>query len=180
MRNFLKIADGVDTIPLLNALMVNDDLWNSSPLRTMYPESPHHEADDILLWFNDLNQDPAAIADDKAVIPYPAWSRLPQARPIVFDLMRRVEGVQLGRVMITRLRPGGTIHPHEDAGAPAEFYSRYQLALQNGPGCLFHCGEEAAYFAPGSVWYFDNQKTHSVVNNSATTRLALIIDIRNG
>lgn len=180
MRNFLKIADGVDTIPVLNALMLNEDLWNSSPLRTLYPESPHHEADDILLWFNDLNQDPSVIVDDKAVVPFPGWDRLPQVRPIVFDLMRRVEGVQLGRVMITRLKPGGQIYPHEDAGAPAEFYSRYQVALQSGPGCLFHCGDETAYFAPGSVWNFRNQITHSVVNNSADDRIVIIADIRNG
>lgn len=180
MRNFLKIADGVDVLPVLHALALNDDLWNSTTLRTLYPESPHHEADDILLWFNDLTQDPAAIADDKAVVAFPAWDRLPQVRPIIFDLMRRVEGVQLGRVMITRLKPGGQIYPHEDAGAPAEFYSRYQLSLQCAPGCLFHCGDETAYFAPGSVWWFDNQKTHSVQQNGADERLTLIIDIRNG
>lgn len=67
MRNFLKIADGVDALPVLHALALNEDLWNAHSLRTLYPVSPHHEADDILLWFNDLNQDPAAIADDKAV-----------------------------------------------------------------------------------------------------------------
>lgn len=180
MRNFLKIADGVDALPVLHALALNEDLWNAHSLRTLYPVSPHHEADDILLWFNDLDQDPAKIADDKAVIPFPAWDRLPQVRPIIFDLMRRVEGVQLGRVMITRLKPGGQIYPHEDAGAPAEFYSRYQVALQSAPGCLFHCGDETAYFAPGSVWYFNNQKTHSVVNNGSDERIVLICDVRNG
>lgn len=180
MRNFLKIADGVDVLPVLHALALNDDLWNAHNLRTLYPQSPHHEAEDILIWFNDLNQDSATIADDKAVVPYPAWDRLPQVRPIIFDLMRRVEGVQLGRVMITRLKPGGQIYPHEDAGAPAEFYSRYQLSLQCGPGCLFHCGDETAYFSPGSLWLFQNQITHSVVNNSADDRLVLIADVRNG
>ena len=35
-------------------------------------------------------------------------------RPIVFDLMRRIEAVSLGRVIITRLQPGGRIAPHAD------------------------------------------------------------------
>jgi hypothetical protein len=170
----------VDVLPVLHALALNEDLWNIQPLRTTYPQSPHHEADDILLWFNDLNQGPVYAADDKAVVPYPAWDRLPQVRPIIFDLMRRVEGVQLGRVMITRLKPGGQIYPHEDAGAPAEFYSRYQFCLQASPGCLFHCGDETAYFAPGSIWYFDNQQTHAVVNNGSDERISVVIDIRNG
>jgi hypothetical protein len=50
--------------------------------------------------------DPSGVINDVQVIPYPAWQLLPQLRPIIFDLMRRVEAVQLGRVLITRLAPG--------------------------------------------------------------------------
>lgn len=177
MRHFLKIAEAVDVLPVLNALAVNPDLWNEHPLRTSHPDSPHTACDDIWCWFNDAS-DPAAVPDDTAVVPYRGWFALPQLRLIVLDLMRRVEGTHLGRVIITRLPPGATIPPHVDGGAPATFYTRYQLALQCRPGAVFRSGAEAVQMTPGEVWLVDNRAEHSVVNNSNDDRIVVIIDIR--
>jgi hypothetical protein len=134
---------------------------------------------DIWVFFNDI--DPEAVAkavDDKDVIPYPGWYVLPQVRPIIFDLMRRVEAVRLGRVIISRLAPGKQITPHVDGGAPATHYTRYQIALQSLPGCLFNAGGESVNMRTGDVWWFDNQQEHSVVNHSAADRIAMIVDLR--
>lgn len=177
MKNFLNIATGVDVLPLVHALTQNADLWNAHPIRTEHQGTAHAEADDILVWFNDLS-DPGLVVNDRETVPFEAWQRLPQVRGIVFDLMRRVEGVRLGRVIITRLRPSGVILPHVDGGAPATFFSRYQIALQSLPGCIFQVGDEKVNFRTGDVWWFDNQQMHSVVNNSGDDRLALIVDIR--
>lgn len=176
MRNFTKVGE-IDPGPLVLALARAPELWNQNPLRTQHPGTAHAEADDIWLWFNDTS-DLSAVVDDRQTIPYSAWSGLPQARQIVFDLMRRVEGVQLGRVLITRLAPGRVITPHVDAGAPATFYTRFQVALQNLPGCNFRAGDETVNFRTGEVWMFDNTQEHEVINNSADDRLALIIDVR--
>lgn len=178
MRNFTKIAEGVDVIPLLNALAVNDDLWNENDLRSTHPASPHHAVDDIWIWFNNPS-DPQAVVDDLTVIPYRGWTALPHLRPYIFDIMRRVEGVRLGRVLITRLPPGGVIPEHVDQGAPVTFYSRYMLCLQNLPGSIFKIGEEVVQFNMGEWWRVNNGEPHSVVNNSADDRLVLIADIRS-
>lgn len=178
MRNFCKIFEGLDVVPLLNALAVKPYLWNANSLRTTFPGSPHADCDDIWLFFNDVPEDPAAVVDDIAVRPYPAWQELPQARHLVFDLMRRVEGVQLGRVLITRLPPGKSIPAHADSGAPADYYQRYQIALQCLPGCNFNIGDESVNFRMGEAWWIDNAITHEVVNNSADDRLALVVDVR--
>ena len=177
MRNFQLIAANVDVMPLLHAVTRQSQLWNENRLRTTYPETPHAEASDIWLWFNSTD-DAATVADDKDTVPYPARQALPQARPIVFDLMRGVQGSRLGRVLITRLAPGKSISPHADGGAPAEYFSRYQVALQSLPGCLFTIGDEVVTFSPGDVWWIANQRTHSVVNNSTDDRVVLIVDIR--
>jgi hypothetical protein len=179
MRHFQKIAEGVDFVPLLDALARNPYLWNQNPLRTQHPGTAHAQVDDIWLWFNDVSS-VEGVANDKEVVPYEAWHVLPQVRPIIFDLMRRVEGVRLGRVLITRLAPGKQITPHEDGGAPATYFTRYQIALQSLPGCLFHAGDETVNMRSGEVWQFDNTQTHSVINNSADDRLALVVDIKNG
>jgi hypothetical protein len=178
MRHFTKIAEGIDVIPVLNALAANPHLWNANDLRTTHPLSPHGAVDDIWLWFNSIPDDPTAVIDDIAVVPYPAWQSLPQVRPLVFDIMRRVEAVQIGRCLITRMAPGAIIHEHVDQGAPAEYYTRYMLALQCLPGALFESGKEVINFHMGEWWLVDNSAPHSVINNSADDRIVLIVDLR--
>lgn len=162
---------------MLNALAVNPQLWNAHDLRTKYPQSPHHQADDILLLFNELPDSPADVIDDIQTHPFDAWYQLP-VRDMVLNLMRAVNGLQLGRVMITRLAPGTAIAPHVDEGAPATFYSRYQIMLQCLPGVLFRAGNETAQMTTGDVYHFNNRVEHEVINNSADDRIALVVDIR--
>lgn len=177
MRNFFRVCENLNTFPLLHALARQPELWNQNSLRTEFPGTPHGEADDIWLWFNDQKED---VANAIQVIPYPAWTLLPQARQIVFDLLRAVEGVQLGRVIITRLKPGKQIIPHRDAGAPAEFFKRYQVALQSLPGAIFQIEDEQAGFKTGDIWLINNRAEHSVQNNSQDDRVVMIVDIRAG
>ncbi len=175
MRNFLKIAEGVDVTPALNALMEHD-LWNENTLRTQHPGTAHFDVDDIWLMFNDTDGE---IVNDIQVIPYRAWDILKPIRQMVLDLIRRVDGVQLGRAIVTRLPPGGIITPHVDQGAPATFYSRYQIVLQSLPGALFKIGEEVVNFRGGEVWRINNREEHSVINNSADDRIVVVVDIKS-
>lgn len=183
MRNFLKIADGLDIMPILHAVQRQPQLWNQENLRTTHPGTPHSAVDDILLRFNDLkpyreNNDSSSILDEHESIFYPAWYNLPQVYSLVFDLMRRVEAIRLGRVIITRLAPGKVIEPHVDGGTHASYYDRYHLILQNNPGSVFRSGNEKVCMRPGELWWFDNSQEHEVINNSTDDRLTLIIDVR--
>lgn len=180
MRNFLRLASGVNVLPVLTALAAKSELWNVHSIRTAHPASPHAQADDILVFFNDIPADPAQVVNDIQTRPYPAWSALPQLRPLIFDLMRLTEAVQLGRVIISRLAPGARIASHVDEGAPATFYQRYQVALQSLPGALFRIGDERVNFASGDAYWINNCAEHEVINNSSDDRLALVIDMRLG
>lgn len=175
MKHFYKVADFV-TAPLLHAVRRHPELWDQNTLRTTHPGTAHADVSDIWLWFNP--QEGGDIANGIQTMPYPAWFLLPQARGIIFDLMRIVEASQLGRVIITRLPPGKTITPHEDAGAPVEFYKRYQVALQSAPGIMFQIEDECVNFQDGEVWLIDNKAKHSVTNNSKTDRISMVVDLR--
>jgi hypothetical protein len=175
MNHFLQIAAGIDTVPVLNALAANPDLWDEYTLRTTHPGTAHSEVSDIWVWFNDPAGD---VANDREVVEYRAWREVPQIRMLVFDLMRRVEAVRLGRVLVTKLRPGRQITPHVDGGAPATYFTRYQIALQSQPGALFKIGNETVNFKTGDAWMIDNRSEHSVVNNSGDDRVVLIVDLR--
>lgn len=183
MKYFQQLAAGINVTPLMNALQRQPELWNANPIRTKHPGTAHADVSDILVFFNDISAyertgDPTTITDDKECIPYPAWAKLPQLRPIIFDLMRTVEATRLGRVIITKLPPGKTITPHVDGGAPATWYERYQIALQSLPGAVFQIGDEEVNFRSGDVWHIDNSVEHSVTNNSKDDRIVCIIDLR--
>ena len=169
-------------MPLLHAIQRQPNLWNQNTLRTQHPGTAHSQADDIWIRFNDLEKwkashDANSILDEHESVWYSAAHLLP-VRPYIFDLMRRVEGERLGRVLITRLAPGKQILPHADGGTHAEYYDRYHLALQSLPGFQFRCGDESVSMKTGECWWFDNGKEHTLLNNSADDRLTMIIDIR--
>lgn len=191
MRNFQFIGNA-ETLPLFHAVQRQPELWNANRMRTTHKASPHTQVDDILLRFIDLNgygesgeygseeekKLTKAALDQHESINYSAFSKLPQARKIIFDLMRTVEGERLGRVIITRLPPGKIISPHIDSGDHAAYFDRYHCILQNENGSLFRAGNETICMGAGQVWWFDNSIEHEVVNNSSEDRITMIVDIR--
>lgn len=183
MRNFQRVSTGVQVFDLLHAIHRQPDLWNQHDLRRTAPGTPHAQVDDIWMRFQDTaafeqDGDAGSIVDGHESIAYPAWDRLPQARPIIFNLMRGVEAVRLGRVIITRLPPGGMIAPHVDGGDHARYYQRYQIALQSSAGCVFQIEGEAVTMAPGEIWHIRNDLEHRVDNLSAQDRIVMIVDLR--
>lgn len=174
MKNFYNLAN-IDVVQVMQALSLNPDLWDENTLRTDHENTAHGDTSDVWVWFNDGTSD---VVNDIQTYPYRAWSVLHPLRSIVLDLMRKVDGTQLGRVLITKLPPGKTITPHVDGGAPATFYTRFQIVLQSLPGAVFHIEDESVSFQSGDVWWIDNTKEHSVVNNSADDRIVCIVDIK--
>lgn len=176
MRNFLKIAEGVDVLPIVHALHLQPDLWDENTLRTTHPDSPHQQVNDIWMRFNAINDDPAAVIDDHESICYRAWQSIPN--DVIFGLMARVKGLRLGRVIITRLPSGSVIAPHVDGGDHARYYERYHIVLKNEQGSIFRCGEETVQMNAGDIWWLDNTIEHEVVNLSNSDRLVMIVDIQ--
>ena len=186
MRNFELVARDIDVLPLIVALRARPSLWNAHDFRTTYTGTPHRDVDDVLLRFSapPKTADPGRLGDvleDMEPVAYPAWRELPQVRPIVFDLMRRVEALSLGRVIITRLRPGGRIAPHADVDGEyctREDGMRFHVVLQGLPGSLYHCGDETISMLTGTAWWFQHREVHAVENNSADDRVHLLVDVR--
>lgn len=181
-RNFLKIASGLNVLPLQLALIRQQHLFGARNERRDLYESPHAEMSDIWVRYNDptvLDTNPAAFNDEHDSVWLPAYQCLPELRPILFGLMALVEGERLGGVLITRIPPGGKIAPHVDKGWHAEYYDKYYIPIQNDPGAVF--GFEDGVIAPdlGDVYWFRNDNPHWVDNKSARDRIALIVCIRS-
>lgn len=186
MRNFLKIADGVDVFPLVHALQRNQDLWDQHKYRTTYENTPHKDVSDIWLRFSDVGKvsDPSNLSpviNDSAPVWYDAIQKLPQVKQLIADLMYRVGAYEVGRVLITRLEPGGVILPHADTSGDYVHLgdiARYHIVLQGLPGSLFRCGDETVCMQTGEVWRFNAHEVHEVANNSSDDRIHLLVDLR--
>jgi quercetin dioxygenase-like cupin family protein len=185
MNNFLRLGENVDVMPLLLTLKQKPYLWDQNRLRTTHENTPHAQVSDIWLRFNDIKkfqnggEDPS-ILDQHESVCYPPWYDLPEAQNLVHNLNAFVKGFRIGRVMITKLQPGGRITPHVDSGDHASYYERFHIVVQSGPGCLFKGDDETVHMKTGEVWWFQNKSMHEVINNSKVERIHLIVDIHTG
>lgn len=178
MKHFLKIAQNVDVMPLLLALQQKPHLWDRDTLRTTHAHSPHTQVHDIWLRFNRIEEGhEAAVLDQHESLCYPAWYELPQARQIIMATMASVQGIRLGRVILTRLDPGKKIDPHVDSGDHAAYYERYHVVLKCPLGAIFRAEDEEVQMRPGEVWHFNNAVEHEVWNYGDDDRLVMIVDI---
>ena len=189
MKNFLCIATGVPVTPLLSAIYRMDKahgIWKADTYLRDYPQGPFGNTDSIILRFPDrsVHETEEALKehiqgfDQHENVDQSVFKLLPEARPLIFDLMAAVRGERLGRCMINRLNPGGVIYPHADTPVHADYWDRHHIILKSQPGSVFRCGTEKVFMNTGDVWWFDNSIEHEVINNSADERIHLIVDIR--
>ena len=189
MKLFHKISSGWRLAhEARGQLEKSPDLWDRHPFRTSDPNNPFHGTSDIWVRYNDaapylaLN-DFTGFNGPHVPINYPAWYRLPAVRDICFLLMTMVRGEMLGGVLITRVPPGGGVRPHEDIGWHVDTMSKFFIPLTAAPGMLFGASDEdhveEACPEVGDVVYFDNRRTHWVVNRSEIDRITLIVCIRS-
>ena len=179
MSRFCLIAHNIDTLPLQLELTRNEALWDSNPQRRTYPGSPHAAMTDITARY--MPEDQVGLDSrgrEHRNVFWPAWYALPALRPLVFGLMARVQAVELGSIIITRLPPGEMIQPHSDAGSWApEFYSSKAHVTVAGRARV-RCDEETCEFETGTCWTFNNLLTHSVENIGDVDRVSVIISMR--
>lgn len=180
---FRRLATGLPVDSLLVALDAHPELWNTCRLRTAFPGSPHTDVDDILLRFQDLQpfletDDPGWLIDVEDVENWSAWDILhDDVWPFVSEVCVLTHARWLGRVIITRLRPGGHILPHVDEGGYAASVARCHIIV-SGDGTVFRAGAETVRMFPGECWWFDTSLEHEVRNEGTTPRVALIVDVQ--
>jgi Aspartyl/Asparaginyl beta-hydroxylase len=168
LKNFMKLSGGIDTTPLLLAIKRNPDLWKPDDYLRNVKQGDGVES--IILRFpefeSDLNEN----------VDYPPYHFLTEARPMVMNLMSYVGGERLGRVVINKIKAGGSIVPHCDEHG--DYWDRFHIVLQSSRGVVFRCEDETVNMATGEVWWFQNSNEHEVINNSGEDRIHLIVDIR--
>lgn len=169
------VAKDWDVSSILWALRSHPELWNTHKMRTESPDSPHHGLDDIWARFGD--PDRATDGAPHESYWYPAADLL-GIRQICHDLMHMVHGEELGGVLITRVPPGAEVKPHIDPGWHAQHYDKFAIQITSAPGQCFHFEDQSLETRPGDVFWFDNQFTHWVTNDTPYERITMIVCIR--
>jgi quercetin dioxygenase-like cupin family protein len=169
------LESGLNVAPIYWALQQHPELWNQHTARTESPDSPHYGLDDIWARFGDPERAKDGGAHDS--FWYPAADLL-GIKPMCLDLMRAVEGVELGGVLITRIPPGAECKPHTDPGWHARRYDKFAVQITSAPGQRFCFEGESLESKPGDLFFFDNQFTHWVTNPTAYERVTMICCIR--
>lgn len=170
--NFRRLIAGLDVRPALAELAAHPGLWELINLRQQYAESAHVDTETIVL------RGPTSIEnlfDNLDCTHYATIEQLRASFALVRHVMEFLKVREAGRIMLVRLKAGGWIRPHVDEGAYARYYARFHLVLDSNPACSFRCGEERACMAPGELWWFNHQMTHSVLN-MGPARTHLIMD----
>lgn len=169
------LAEGLPVAQIYWALLEHPELWNQHKTRTEQPDSPHHGLDDI--WARFGNPERASDGQSHDSLWYPSADLL-GIKPICLDLMRRVEGVELGGVLITRIPTGAQCRPHTDPGWHARRYDKFAVQITSAPGQRFCFESESMETKPGDLFFFDNQYQHWVTNDTPYERVTMIVCIR--
>lgn len=178
MPNFKLIAEGLTVQPLLDKLAEHPELWGQITDRQNFPGSPHKDTETIFLrWARDRSImggffDLTCEDHEETIL-----SLAPQIAQVMQPAIEKIMGtldVEVGRVIITRMRPGGIITPHVDEGPYADRYDRFHVCLTGDSG--FKCGGQIQAMEPGQLWWFNHKLEHSV-QNANDERIHLIIDV---
>lgn len=194
MKNFHRLATGINVGPLTAAIARNPAWWTEDTYLRTFPQGPFGEVDSLILRFpprpvpktEEEKAEYLRTIDQHECEDQPIYSKLPEARQLVMNLFGYVGGTRLGRVIINRVLPGGRIFKHADTLEHANYWHRHHICLQSAPGVIFTAGSEQVYMAPGEAWWFNNGKgaegearpEHEVINNSPVDRIHMVIDIK--
>lgn len=174
MRNFKKLAAGVEIEPLLGQLAAHPELWGANCWRKKL--GVHSEMTDIWVRFAEKEED---FARPHFASWYPAFHALPALEKMIFDAMALVRASHLGGVLITRIPPGQKIGAHVDRGWHPEFYNtKLYFVLKSNPQCVFRVEDERVAMEPGDLWQIDNTREHDVHNDGDSERMTLIVCMR--
>jgi len=182
MKYFTQVMSEIYVTPLLRQIKSHPELWGK------YSTWTEGKPETVLSQMGMANNY-IELRYNKSPEGMPAhpmnWNREPfhiltEAQKIVFDLMAAVQGEILGRIIISKMKPGEVIKPHVHIVQfnQPPIFETYQIPLQVEHGVVFACGNEVCYMKPGTAWTFPNQIEHSVYNDSLLDRISMMIDIR--
>ena len=174
-----KIAEGIDVLGLQEKLINRPELFGAYQDR-LVKEGPHRESTDIWVRYGDYDKiGPSVFLEEHDSVWYPVLEDIPEAAEIAFKIMSIVNGERLGGVLITKLEPGKKVYPHIDTvGWHPNYYDKYYVPILNKEGAVFGFEGKDVQGVEGEAYWFRNDVSHWVNNDSDTDRIAMVVCIK--
>ena len=175
--HFTRIAEGVDTGPLLAELDSDPQLWFADTSRQRRVRCQRNTLNIFLRAPMKPLPPGAKNANDVHE------SRLTRAAAKFPSSLAFCEGVaaasgaSLGRVTLVSLQPRSRVFPHVDVGTYYRIRDRFHLVLRSPGGSPLAAGDERVVMREGELWVFNNKVRHSANNPSGEPRVHLIFDL---
>jgi quercetin dioxygenase-like cupin family protein len=156
--------------------LIATNLWNWLNLRKA-PGLNHNVVDDIVLRFQPVQGQHTLMSyfNDLDCVDYFSQGFLKETMKLVTESF---DNSKLGRIIAAKLQPGSVIKLHKDEGDYVKAHDRFHLVVTTNSDVKFTCEAEEVHMNAGEIWWFDNKKEHSVVNNGSTERIHVVVDMR--
>jgi hypothetical protein len=186
MKNFVQLAS-IDVRPALEEMkQVPLKMWKADTYLRDYPQGPFGDTESIILRFppRSVKETKKALeehlskVDEHENVWQDAASSFPELKRIIYSLAYATGATRIGRCIVNKLNAGGVIWAHPDTPSHANYWCRYHVVIGAFPGVKFTCGDETVEMKTGDVWFFRNELTHSVKNESGVPRIHLVVDLR--
>ena len=177
MKNIRLLPERYDVAPLRAELAAHPNIWGRYPWRTEHPRSPHRDATDIWVRYNSIENLGPRFNDEHEPIWYPVCESIPAAKALALQVFESVGG-KFGGVLITKIPPAKQVYPHIDMGWHALYYEKIAIQVQGNERQAFHFEDGSLSPKSGASFWFNNQASHWVTNDSDEDRISLIVCIR--
>lgn len=177
MQHFTRIAEGIDTEPLLAELDAESEMWLADTSRQRKVRCQRNTQNIFLRAPKKPLPPGAKNANDvhesrlmRAAAKFP--------RALAFcESIADEWGADLGRATLVALLPRSRVFPHVDMGDYYRIRDRLHLVLRSPEGSPLSAEEETVTMREGELWVFNNKVKHWADNPSEQPRVHLIFDL---
>ena len=177
MAHFTRLAEGVETGPLLAELDADPELWFADTSRQRKVRCQRNTLNIFLRAPRKPLPPGAKNAND---VHESRLTRVAAKFPSTLAFCEGVAaawGAVLGRAALVSLQPRSRVYPHVDVGDYYRIRDRLHLVLRSPGGSPLEAEEESAVMREGELWVFNNKVRHSASNPSDEARVHLIFDV---
>ena len=173
MKNIRLLPEHYDVSAVQEELK-HTNAWNKYRWRTLHSHSPHREVSDIWLRYNLIEKMGPHFNDPHEAVWYDF--DLPKSKALAQKIAEGAK--ELGGVLITKIPAGCQVYPHIDQGWHALHYEKIAVQIQGNEKQAFCFDDGSLSALPGETYWFNNQSTHWVKNDSDEDRITMIVCTR--
>jgi len=171
MSNIKTISETVDVSKIVDELNMHPEHWLVDTRRQLFLSVQMHTETINLVVGYETNPKITDIRNSHSYRPGPLYEYYPET----IKMLKTFFPVGLSRIAIVKLKSSKLVLPHIDLGTYYKVRDRYHLVISGS--YLYQVEEESKQVTAGTLFWFDNKKVHSALNNSSEDRISVIFDV---